>query len=134
MPSDRNMTTWETALQAVERAERLHRQFFRPAGQLGLRPVWEPPVEIFEQGKQIAVVVALPGVKPECIDIGLDANTLSIRAERALHRAFAGGTVHCLEIPYGRFERHIQLPPGRYGMQQSESVDGCLVLILERSE
>ncbi|MGT2489458.1 hypothetical protein ACU4GD_00060 [Cupriavidus basilensis] len=50
----------------------------------------------------------MPGVKPECIDIGLDAHarfSISCRT-RAAPRAFAGGTVHCLEIPYGRFERH----------------------------
>jgi hypothetical protein len=31
-----------------------------------------------------------------------------------------------IEIPYGRIERRIELPPGRYGPMSREFLDGCL--------
>ena len=46
----------ETAIDALERAERLHRQFFRLAGQPSRTPVWEPPIEVFEHDGQLATV------------------------------------------------------------------------------
>jgi HSP20 family molecular chaperone IbpA len=71
-------------------------------------------------------------VTPDRVEVSLEADTLTISAERLMHRAFAKATVHCMEIPYGRFERRIQLPPGRYRFLQRESVDGCLMLSIER--
>jgi hypothetical protein len=37
-----------------------------------------------------------------------------------------------LEIPYGRFERLIALPAGRFGVARHEVRNGCLVLWLHR--
>ncbi|WP_258194384.1 Hsp20/alpha crystallin family protein [Paraburkholderia sp. BL18I3N2] len=128
----RHTIMWEAAVDAIERAERLHRQFFRLAGQHARVPIWEPPIEVFEQDGRLVIVVALPGVPPDVIDLNLDGGTLIVEAERKLPRAFAAGKVHCLEIPYGRFERRIQLPTGRYRLAQRDADHGCLVLSFER--
>ena len=104
----------ETAIDALERAERLHRQFFRLAGQPSRTPVWEPPIEVFEHDGQLAIVVALPGVRPDQVNLTLEGGTLIVVAERNLPQGFAVGAVHCMEIPYGRFERHIRLPAGHF--------------------
>jgi HSP20 family protein len=78
----------------------------------------------------LVVRVALPGVGPGDVEIRTDGARLSVVGRRAL--AIAAGTVHRLEIPYGRFERTIDLPPGRYDLVQREFNDGCLVLELRR--
>jgi hypothetical protein len=39
---------WGEACEMLERAERLHRQFFRPGLALPHSAGWEPPVDIFE--------------------------------------------------------------------------------------
>ena len=52
---------WAEACEALARAERLQRQFFRP-GERGARAVWEPPVDIFEHERDLWIVAALPGV------------------------------------------------------------------------
>ena len=44
MTFTRHTMMWETAVDALERAERMHRQFFRLAGQRARAPVWEPPI------------------------------------------------------------------------------------------
>jgi HSP20 family protein len=43
-----------------------------------------------------------------------------------------GTVIHRLEIPYGRFERRIELPPGRYDAVRRELIDGCLTLALRK--
>jgi HSP20 family molecular chaperone IbpA len=40
--------------------------------------------------------------------------------------------VRRLEIPYGRFERRIPLPPGQLEISAHEFTNGCLVLRLAR--
>ena len=52
---------WGEAVDLLEQAERLQRQFFRLAG--GAEQArWEPPVDVFADGDEILVEVALPGV------------------------------------------------------------------------
>ena len=131
MTSSSHTLMWEAAVDALERAERLHRQFFRLAGQHALVPVWEPPIEVFEHDGRLAIVVALPGVAPDQVSLDLEGGTLVVVAERTLPRAFAGGAVHYMEIPYGRFERHIRLPAGRYRLAGRDSEHGCLLLDFE---
>lgn len=132
MTFTRHTIMWEAAVDALERAERLHRQFFRLAGQHARVPIWEPPIEVFEQEGQLVIVVALPGVAPELVALNLEGETLIVAAERQLPRAFAAGTVHCMEIPYGRFERRIRLPQGRYRLARRDAEHGCLVLRFEK--
>ena len=122
----------ESAIDAIERAERLHRQFFRLAGQQSRTPVWEPPIEVFEHDGQLAIVVALPGVHPDHVNLTFEGEMLTVVAERKLPQGFAVGAVHCMEIPYGRFERRIRLPAGRFRLLQRNAEHGCLLLELER--
>ena len=119
----------DEAFDMLREADRLHRQFMTLAlGRSG--PCWEPPIDIVENAHVLTVRVALPGVVPADVDIRTDGARLSVVARRAL--AIAAATVHRLEIPYGRFERTIDLPPGRYDLVQREFADGCLILELRR--
>jgi HSP20 family molecular chaperone IbpA len=124
---------WEEACTLLDEAERLHRQFFRLSATSQARPVWEPPVDVFEDEHEIIIVAALPGVPAERIDVALDElGTLVVRAESNVPFAGPGCDVHRLEIPYGYFERRIQLPAGRYERGSRELSNGCLTLILRK--
>jgi hypothetical protein len=35
-------------------------------------------------------------------------------------------------LPRGRFERHVQLPPGRYCAARRSASQGCLTVVLEK--
>jgi hypothetical protein len=37
-----------------------------------------------------------------------------------------------LELPYGRFERRVALPGGRYELEGRQLVNGCLQLALRK--
>lgn len=130
----RNPTTWmwEQAYDLLQEAERMHRQFFRLSASAQPCPAWEPPADVYEDENELVAVVALPGVPPDRIQVTLEGDTLVVRAESRIPRPPRAGGIRRLEIPYGRFERAIQLPPGRLEAVGRDLVDGCLVLRLRK--
>jgi HSP20 family molecular chaperone IbpA len=123
---------WAEACEMMERAQRMQRQFISFGRTVASEPRWEPPVDILAYGNEVHVAVALPGVAAEHIDVRTDSGLLIVGATRPLpvtHRATA---VHRLEIPYGRFERRIALPEGRYQLLEQAYTNGCLLLRLQR--
>ncbi|MDO9106075.1 MAG: Hsp20/alpha crystallin family protein [Methylovulum sp.] len=132
MPSrDLESWMWAEACEMIDRADRLHRQFFRPAVLYARRPAWEPPVDVYETQEDYKIMVALPGVAPEHISVILDGPCLIIGGRRHLPVS-PDIAIRRLEIPYGRFERSIELPAGRFEMGSREFVDGCLLITLRK--
>jgi HSP20 family protein len=122
---------WAEACELLDRAERLHRQFFVPRGTQGRQLSWEPPVDLLENGEELWIYVALPGVGKEQLEVVVEQGTLIVSGERSMPGR-RGTVIHRLEIPYGRFERRIELPPGRYDAVRRELIDGCLTLALRK--
>jgi HSP20 family protein len=133
--SSRNPTAWmwAQACELLDQAERMHRQFFRLAASGRTQALWEPPVDVFEDEREIIVVVALPGVAFERVEITYESGMLVVRANRRIPFAGSPRAIRRLEIPYGLFERRIQLPEGRLDAGTSEYVDGCLILRLRKT-
>jgi HSP20 family molecular chaperone IbpA len=125
---------WSEACEMLARADRLHREFFRPAGLVARLPAWEPPVDILETEREVLVLVALPGVHPERVDAAIDGNDLVVAGTRVLPAELQTAIIHRLELPQGRFERRVRLPAGRYGKVRRSAADGCLLIILQKSE
>jgi len=124
---------WSEALSMLERAERLHRQFFTHG-----EAAWEPPVDIVESAEGLVVQIALPGVAADSITITLDAAGMTLSALRPFPCRDAGAHVHRIEIPYGRFERHIGLPlADPYApleLARKSLADGVLTLTFTRKQ
>ncbi|HEX7970427.1 MAG TPA: Hsp20/alpha crystallin family protein [Stellaceae bacterium] len=130
-PRDLEAWMWAEACEALTRAERLQRQFFR----LGLpdkRPVWEPPVDILETDDKLWIIAALPGVEAPQVEIGVENGVLVIAGERPATALLQAAVIHRLEIPQGRFERRIALPAGRFELQRRDIAHGCLTLVLRK--
>ena len=134
--SDPTEWMWAQACDFIEQAERMHRQFFRLAAAPGAQAaVWEPPADVFEDDREVIVVVALPGVLAEDVRLSTEPGVLVVRAERPLPRAIgARHRVRQLEIPYGYFERRIRLPHPRLEAVSRELTHGCLILRLRKTE
>jgi HSP20 family molecular chaperone IbpA len=125
--------TWAEAVDRVDQADRLQRQFFRLAARSGAEPPpWEPPVDVYSGAEQVLIEVALPGVPSDRLELVLAPGELIIRGERALPRRPAGTTLQRLEIPYGRFERRLAVGPGQWELVDRRLADGCLQLLLAR--
>jgi HSP20 family molecular chaperone IbpA len=122
---------WNEALAMIARAEHLHRQFFEPGISMQAA-CWEPPVDIFETDRELWIVVALPGVEHDDLDVSTDAHVLRVAGQRRLPVAARTATIHRLEIPHGRFERRIRLPSARLVLGRSELANGCLVVNLTK--
>jgi HSP20 family molecular chaperone IbpA len=135
--NSRNLSNlmWGEALSLLEQADRLHRQFCRPAA--ALAPAWEPPVDIIETADAVAVHVALPGVAADSILVELEPGAITISARRPLPLDSSDGhpaRVHALEIPYGRFQRRIGLPMQALTLTGRKLQDGCLKLTFSKKE
>jgi len=124
---------WSEALSMIDRAERLHRQFFRHA-----QTSWEPPIDILESQDAVRVQIALPGVAADSIAIGVDPGGITVSAVRPFPCRGDTLNIHRLEIPYGRFERHIGLPLGDpyapLELVEKRLEGGVLTLVLRRKE
>ena len=133
--SSRNPTSWmwAQACDLLDQAERMHRQFFRLSASERTPAVWEPPVDVFEDEREFIVVVALPGVPAECVEIATESGMLVVRANSRIPFAGSRLGVWRLEIPYGYFERRIQLPDARLEAGTREFTDGCLILRLRKA-
>jgi len=129
----RNLETWmwAEACQILDRADRLHRQFFSPSVMNAKRPTWEPPIDVYETSYEVQIMIALPGVAPEHLNVVLENDHLIIDGQRHLPDS-SQATIRRLEIPYGRFERCIELPAGRFEIGTSELVNGCLFISLRK--
>jgi len=117
----------------LARAERLHREFFRPGGSGVRAPAWEPPVDMLETERAVLVLVALPGVNPDRVEAKIDGNDLVFAGTRVLPPEMHTAIIHRLELPQGRFERRVRLPAGRYSAVQRAACDGCLMITLQKA-
>jgi HSP20 family protein len=120
---------WARACEAMERAERLHRQFFH-RGQAA--PCWEAPCDIFETDDTLTILIALPGVDVDRIEVTLSAGVLVVVGERPLPPEMATARIHRLEIPHGHFQRRIELPPARFEVGNRHLANGCLKVELRK--
>jgi len=72
---------------------------------------WEPPADVFEDECEIVVVIAMPGVTPERMQILSKPGVLIVRGARPLPLVGPGHSVRHLEISRGTFKRRIMLSP-----------------------
>jgi HSP20 family protein len=121
---------WSEACEMLARAERMHRELFRPAG--GQARTWEPPVDILESEFEVLVLVALPGVDSENVQAVIEEGDLVIAGTRIVPEQLRTATIHRLELPQGRFYRRLRLPAGRYSGVRRAVANGCLVITLQK--
>jgi len=123
---------WSEACDVLARAERMHRELFRPVGANRL-PAWEPPADVLETEREVLVFMALPGVEPDRVEAVIDGADLVVAGSRVLPAALRTAVIHRLELPQGRFERRVRLPAGRYSAVHRTVSNGCLLITLEKA-
>ncbi|MBL6614312.1 MAG: Hsp20/alpha crystallin family protein [Reyranella sp.] len=124
---------WSEALQMLARAERLHREVFTPPHPSSRGVNWEPPTDVLETQDAVLILVALPGVDPEKVELAIHNGNLLMAGERVLPQELRTAIIHRLELPQGRFERRVPLPPGVYEKPRTAVANGCLVIRLAKA-
>ena len=94
-----------------------------------------PNVDLVETDESVSVLVDLPGVDPERVEILLAGNMLTVKGERPVPASGSSDTVHRRERPSGAFYRSLPLPvavdPERV---RAEAHGGVLTIKLSKSE
>jgi HSP20 family protein len=79
-------------------------------------PVWTPAMDMYETSDAMVVLLDLAGVDADQTEVHAEPHALVVRGmRRERHTPESPDqprNYHALEIPYGRFERSIRLPPG----------------------
>ena len=93
-----------------------------------------PPMNVFQQGDDILVIIELPGMDENNLQIQAKENTIRISGKKAVDYP-EGVSVHRRERISGEFDRTLSIPvqldPDRI---KAEYRDGILVLFLPRAE
>ena len=93
-----------------------------------------PPMNVFQQGDDILVIIELPGMDKNNLQIQAKENTIRISGKKAVDYP-EGVSVHRRERISGEFDRTLSIPvqldPDRI---KAEYHDGILALFLPRAE
>jgi len=69
-----------------------------------------PRMDMYEEAKEVIVKAELPGIRKKDLDIRLDGDILTIKAEKKEEKETKEDTYHARERRFGRYVRHITLP------------------------
>ena len=123
---------WADALGMLARAERMRRQAYQPGDGPNRQAAWEPPVDVLDAGAELLIVAALPGVAREHVKVAIEGPYVVISGSRVPPEALRTADILRLELPQGRFQRRVPLPPGRYDQIGLRMQDGCLYVGLRK--
>lgn len=70
------------------------------------------PVDIYDQGNDLVVRAALPGVKPDDIDVRVTDGVLTITADTKQEEEIQEDDYHRREFRFGKIHRSFRLPAG----------------------
>jgi HSP20 family protein len=94
-----------------------------------------PALDVHQTPDEIVVTAALPGVKPEDVDITLTGQTLQIRGEFKADEKIDRNQYLYRERRYGTFTRQLQLPVRVEGDKtQATFENGVLTLHVPKAE
>lgn len=135
------MTVWEPVREIMNLRRTMDRLFeealgpwFRPVADSGRFTSRYVPVDIYTTDENVVILAALPGVRPEDVDITCEGNTVTVKGE------FAQPTEeninwHLQERYYGPFERTITLNiPVNLGRTEAYFDHGLLKLVVPKAE
>ena len=135
-----NLVRWEPFRDLVSLRDAMDRlfdeSFVRPAGSLALPSDGGAlAVDMYDDGDNIKIKSALPGVKPDDVEINVTGDTLTIRGETKVEEDVEEENYIRRERRYGSFCRSFALPtPIVADKAEAEFEDGILTLTLPKAE
>ena len=138
-----NLTRWEPEREMLTLREAMDRLF----NDAFTRPLsvtreggsaWSTlPIDMYQTDNDVVVKAALPGLKPEEVQINVTDDILTIRGETQQQDAQSekDKAWHIREQRWGVFQRSISLPtPVKSEQAQAEFENGILTITLPKSE
>ena len=116
----------------------LMEDFLRPLSGWGGRLgglLQAPHSDVVERENEIRVMVELPGMRPEDVELSLENNVLTISGEKREENQEEKDTWHLSERRYGKFARSFVLPRDVEQDQiQARFDNGVLNVVIPKSE
>ncbi|MBI4301999.1 MAG: Hsp20/alpha crystallin family protein [Chloroflexi bacterium] len=93
------------------------------------------PLDMYQTADDVVVKAALPGVRPEDVDISIMGDTLTIRGETNAQEEVKREDYLYQEHRYGAFSRTVNLP-GALNTDKAEAIfeNGVLTLTIPKAE
>jgi HSP20 family protein len=96
-------------------------------------PTWRPAMDLLEDADSFLVLIELPGVPPEKVEVSSSETRLRVRGVRQPPRAHFGAYHHHIEGHYGHFERLVVMPKRVDPLRVTNQMrDGVLTVILPK--
>lgn len=93
------------------------------------RGAWAPALDVSETQEKFVIMMELPGVSPEDVDISVEDSTLVVRGERRFYREQNEESFHRIERRFGEFARTLTLPSTADAQNIRASFDGGVLTI-----
>ncbi|HUG53155.1 MAG TPA: Hsp20/alpha crystallin family protein [Vicinamibacteria bacterium] len=110
------MTTrrWDPLRDLLDLQEKMNRLFEDSLSATGTEPglppsAWTPPADVYETADGFVVLMDLPGLSPDDVEIHVDGERLVVRGERRPADKTRPESFHRVERSYGVFMRAFQL-------------------------
>jgi len=134
-----NLTRWEPMRDMVTLRDAMDRlfdeAFTRPWISDGGSGMGMPAVDLYQTDDDVIVKVAVPGMKPEDVQISVTGDTLTVKGEIRQENDSKEKAYHIREQRWGSFERTITLPTAvRSDKAQAEFENGILNITLPKAE
>ena len=132
-----NLIRWEPAREMMTLREAMDRlfddAFTRP---LSLRDAWSvPAIDMYQTDDEIVVKAALPGIKPDEVQINVTGEVLTLKGEMKHEEDKKEKAWHIHEQRWGSFERSIVLPTDVVSDKtKAEFENGILTITLPKAE
>jgi len=92
-------------------------------------------LDLYETGDNLVVTAAVPGVRPEDIDITIQGDVLTIKGETQTEKDAAEEHYHLRQRRYGRFYRQVELPKSvKSDAAEAHFENGLVRLTLPKAE
>ncbi|MGI5818181.1 MAG: Hsp20/alpha crystallin family protein [Armatimonadota bacterium] len=97
-------------MRAHDLFDELDRMFSTQITEMGEEADYGPAVDVYQTDDEVVVKAQLPGVKKEDVDVSIQENTLTIRAETRREEEVEEEGYFRRELRYGTFARRLPLP------------------------
>ena len=136
-----NLTRWEPGREMMTLREAMDRlfddAFTRPFSltREGGSTWSSPAIDMYQTDNEIVVKAALPGLKPDEVQINVTGDILTIKGEVKHKEEKKDKSWHIREQRWGSFERSVRLPTGVVSDRAKADFDnGILTISLPKSE
>jgi HSP20 family protein len=132
-----NLTRWEPVREMMTLREAMDRlfddAFTRPLNMSAVSAM--PAIDLYQTDDEIVIKAALPGIKPDEVQISVTGDVLTLRGEFKRQEQQKEATWHIREQRSGIFERSVMLPTEvQTDKSKADFENGILTITLPKAE